>query len=72
MIDMGEYGRSKLSINRSLRLIKTRNGRGAGLEIGFNFDEATLRFAEAGIVVSEKAVNAEIEANTAQPDEFWK
>jgi hypothetical protein len=47
------YGNFSASINRSIRLGKTRNGPGAGMEIGFIFDPASLRFSEQGPVVKE-------------------
>lgn len=41
------------TINRSIKLGKTRNGKGAGREIGFIFDARTLRFAEQGLIVTK-------------------
>lgn len=41
-------------MNRSLRIAKARNGRGTGLELGFDFDHQSLRFVEQGIVVSRE------------------
>jgi KaiC/GvpD/RAD55 family RecA-like ATPase len=40
-------------INRSLRLGKTRNGRGAGLELGYVFEWKSLRFSEQGVVLKK-------------------
>lgn len=45
----GPVGDFITEINRTLRMSKTRNGRGAGLSLGFNFNH-TLRFAEQGVV----------------------
>ncbi|MCH9023653.1 MAG: AAA family ATPase [Planctomycetes bacterium] len=41
-------------INRTLHIIKARNGRGTGKKIGFNFDGDTLRFTENGVIVTDK------------------
>ena len=38
-------------VGRTIKLGKTRNGQGAGLDIGFEFDPGSLRFVEKGIVV---------------------
>jgi len=40
-------------INRCLRLIKTRNGQGHGLRLGFIFHGESLRFAEQGVIVED-------------------
>lgn len=45
-----DHGAFTTSINRSVKLLKTRNGRGAGSEIGFNFDGGSLRFSEQGVI----------------------
>ncbi len=47
---IGEHGSFETTINRSVRIVKARNGAGAGMEIGFNFEAGSLRFAEQGIV----------------------
>lgn len=49
VIVSGPVGDFNASINRTLKLSKTRNGRGAGMSIGFNFDHR-LRFAEQGVI----------------------
>ena len=46
----GSHGQFETKLNRSIKLGKTRNGRGGGLEIGFDFSGKTLRFAEQGVV----------------------
>jgi 5S rRNA maturation endonuclease (ribonuclease M5)/KaiC/GvpD/RAD55 family RecA-like ATPase len=48
-----DLGTIKTSINRTIHLSKTRNGKGHGLALGFNFDGDTLRFAEQGIIIAE-------------------
>lgn len=45
---------STIHTNRSLALRKTRNGRGAGLKLAFEFDPKTLRSKELGVVVKGK------------------
>jgi len=40
-------------INRCLRLIKTRNGEGHGLRLGYIFHGESLRFAEQGAIVED-------------------
>lgn len=47
-------GRTNCQINRTLQLIKTRNGRGYGLGIGFRFCGDSLKFAEQGVIIPEK------------------
>lgn len=47
----GPAGPFPTTINRSVRIAKTRNGPGAGAEIGFIFDPRTLRFSEQGLVM---------------------
>lgn len=46
-------GSSTKEINRSLHIMKARNGTGAGCEIGFVFDPKTLRFNELGEVLED-------------------
>lgn len=48
-------------INRSIRIIKARNGRGPGLAIGINFDPKTLISTEAGVVVSKIGESASVQ-----------
>lgn len=52
--------RFNTSINRSVRLGKTRNGPGSNVEIGFNFGR-TLKFAEQGAIDCEDDRGAKIE-----------
>lgn len=54
----GRFGLSDETINRSLKILKTRNGPGAGVEIALNFDAKSLTFCEMGIVAG-KARNEE-------------
>lgn len=46
-------GSSAKEINRSMHIMKARNGTGAGCEIGFVFDSRTLRFNELGEVLED-------------------
>lgn len=46
-----DHGPFSTSANRTLRLGKTRNGPGSGMEIAFIFDGATLRFSEQGTIL---------------------
>jgi len=50
----GDCGRFVTSINLSVHICKASNARGHGLRLGFNFDPATLQFAEQGIVIGNK------------------
>lgn len=47
-------GDTEYDVNRVLRLTKTRNGKGAGLRLAFDFDNETLRFRELGVIQREK------------------
>ncbi|MFA7238089.1 MAG: AAA family ATPase [Phycisphaeraceae bacterium] len=40
----------QVQVNRTLRVMKARNGRGAGWSIAFDFDPGTLRFTERGAI----------------------
>lgn len=40
--------------NRRVRILKARNGKGAGAPIGFWFDDETFAWVERGLVVSGK------------------
>lgn len=48
-----EYGSKSVRINRVVQLYKTRNGMGAGLQIGFFFDGGTLRSEERGVILGD-------------------
>jgi hypothetical protein len=43
------------TINRKLRILKCRNGRGDRMVIGLSFDKHTLRTAEAGVILNIQA-----------------
>lgn len=51
------------AINRTLRVMKARNGPGTGWQIAFNFDGKTLRFHERGAIVKAGSTTS-IEADT--------
>jgi hypothetical protein len=40
-------------INRTIHIRKARNGRGAGLKVGFHFEGETLRFTELGVILPQ-------------------
>jgi len=44
-------GREEVSVNRTLHLSKTRNGRGGGLRVAFSFSDETLRLEELGVIL---------------------
>ena len=39
--------------NRSIRIGKTRNGAGAGMELAYQFDPQSLRFSEQGVIAGD-------------------
>ncbi len=41
-------------VNRSLRILKARNGRGGGWHLAYDFDPASLRFFERGAIVKRE------------------
>lgn len=45
-------GEREMAINRRVRILKTREGRGSGMCLGLCFDGRTLRLSEEGIVVT--------------------
>ena len=47
-------GTMEVELNRVVHFVKTRNGRGEGMRLGFNFSPETLRFIEEGLIKSEK------------------
>jgi hypothetical protein len=49
----GPCGPFTSKITRSARIAKSRNGSGAGMEIGFDFDPRTLLMAELGVIHRE-------------------
>ena len=42
-----------ISISRKLRISKARNGKGSGLDIGFDLESQSLCFAEQGLIVPD-------------------
>ena len=46
-------GRDRTKVNRIIHISKARNGRGAGLRLGYLFDASNLLFAEQGILIKE-------------------
>jgi hypothetical protein len=48
-----EMGRLRMEINRTVHICKSRNGPGAGLQLAYQFDGASLLFGEQGILVKD-------------------
>ncbi len=48
-----DHGSRPVTFDRSLRIAKARNGRGAGEELAFHLNKGTLCFEEYGAIVSE-------------------
>jgi hypothetical protein len=48
-----EMGRLRMEINRTIHICKSRNGPGAGLQLAYQFDGASLLFGEQGILVKD-------------------
>ena len=46
-----DFGKRHVTYERTLKIAKARNGRGAGAEIGFTLNPETLCFSEYGVVV---------------------
>ena len=46
-------GDCRQDVNRMVRVVKCRNGEGAGMELAFRFDRASLRFEELGPIVDD-------------------
>ena len=57
----GPCGPFTARINRSIRIGKTRNGPGGGMELAYLFDPGSLRFSEQGIVVGDADEPAQTE-----------
>lgn len=49
-VNIGADREEMASVERYIQNVKTRNGRGAGLDIAFAFDPGTLRFTELGTI----------------------
>lgn len=49
----GDLGTCEIDVNRTVLLVKTRNGKGQGHELAYRFSGQTLKFAEQGIVIDE-------------------
>jgi len=47
-------GRTEMTYNRTLHILKARNGKGMGLKLAFEFDSETLRLNELGLIVKDK------------------
>lgn len=48
-----DMGRTEIDTNRSIYLVKTRNGKGQGFDLAYRFSGESLRFAEQGIIVED-------------------
>lgn len=56
------FGKRHVTHERTLKIAKARNGRGAGEEIGFTLNPDTLCFSELGMVVEHVKASQRIEA----------
>jgi hypothetical protein len=52
-----DYGKRTVTHERTLKIAKARNGRGAGGEIGFSLNPKTLCFSEFGMIVEHVKEN---------------
>ena len=48
------FGPSRFEANRTVKILKARNGRGVGIKLAFGFDGQTFRFREYGAIVPEQ------------------
>jgi KaiC/GvpD/RAD55 family RecA-like ATPase len=64
----GPVGAFETGINRTVKVVKARNGAGAGLDIGFYFDGKSLRFGEQGVIVPGKPGEAAVSQPTTEPE----
>lgn len=56
-----DYGKRQVTHERTMKISKARNGRGAGGEIGFTLNPETLCFTELGIVAEHVKASERIE-----------
>lgn len=56
------------SINRRLRILKAREGRGTGLVLGMRFHGGSLRTSEAGVIVTSSAQARRVQARASGSD----
>lgn len=56
-----DFGKRQVTHERTLKIAKARNGRGAGAEIGFSLNPETLCFAEYGMIVDHLKPDQTIE-----------
>ena len=52
-----DFGKRQVTHERTLKIAKARNGRGAGGEIGFSLNPETLCFSEYGMIVDQVKAN---------------
>ena len=57
-----DYGKRTVTHERTLKIAKARNGRGAGGEIGFSLNPETLCFSEYGMIVDHAKASEKVEA----------
>lgn len=64
-----KHGVHPLSFNRRLHLLKTRNGKGQGSRLAFQFDPDTLTFDEIGVIVkpSKKQKQRDTDSQQSEP-----
>ena len=46
-------GTEQQEINRTLHILKARNGKGHGLKLAFDFDSQTLKLIECGLIIKK-------------------
>lgn len=47
------FGTTEVTVNRRMLLCKTRDGKGAGMDMGMEFEHKSLTFRELGVIVEE-------------------
>jgi hypothetical protein len=56
---LGSAGRQAVLSNRTVRLLKTRNGVGQGMDLAFGFSGETLTFREYGVIANDTQYEAD-------------
>jgi hypothetical protein len=63
----GAIQSQKMQLNRSIHCMKTRNGAGHGLTIGYDFHGPSLLFEEKGLIYRGKDPNAYLAPQQSNP-----
>jgi len=48
-------GRADMTVNRTIRICKARNGRGGGVELAYDFEPESVTYREHGVIVAERS-----------------